>query len=373
MLGHARRVSLETALHDGRSVLRRAVRRLVALLLLAAPLTLVGLVPRSAGSTWSDVIGAVRGVSLGWLPALSIVWLAGLVAHSLVLTSSLPGLTSRRALGLNLAGSAVANAVPMGGAISVGLTGAMARSWGFAPVALGAYLTVSMAWNVLVRLLAGVFGLTWLAVTQSGTLWRSSIGVLGAAAGVLALTGLALARERSTARLGGVVGAVVALATRTPPELARDRRRGMALTLVRVRRLTLRLVGRAWPRLSVGMVGYLALLVLLLDLCLRAIGAPQGLMLVAAAVGVERLVSAVPVTPGGAGVAELGLVACLTLGGVDPVAAVAATFLYRLFTFFLEIPVGLVVAMGWGLARRRARLAAESMRTGLVSISGQPT
>jgi uncharacterized membrane protein YbhN (UPF0104 family) len=367
--------AVDPAAHRGSRTARLAARRALAAGLLLAPLTLVGLVPRSAGSTWPDVLGAVRGVSVGWLLALSVVWLAGLVAHSLVLTSSLPGLTSRRALSLNLAGSAVANAVPMGGAISVGLTGAMARSWGFAPVALGAYLTVSMAWNVLVRLLAGVFGLTWLAVTQSGTLWRNSVWVLSAAAGVLVLAGIALARERSTARLGALVGAAVGLVRRTPPELSRDRRRGFALTFIRVRRLTLRLIARAWPRLSIGMVGYLALLTLLLDMCLRAIGSPQSLMLVAAAVGVERLVSAVPITPGGAGVAELGLVACLTLSGVNLVVAVAATFLYRLFTFFLEIPVGLVVALGWGLARRRARVAAESMRSAaaLGSISGQPT
>jgi uncharacterized membrane protein YbhN (UPF0104 family) len=371
-------VTVHTPLAPGRREPRagkRAAGRAAAVLLLAAPMSLVGLVPRSAGSTWPDVLGAVRGISLGWLLALSIVWLAGLVAHSLVLTSSLPGLTSRRALSLNLAGSAVANSVPLGGAISVGLTSAMARSWGFAPVALGAYLTVSTAWNVLVRLLAGVFGLTWLALNQSGTLWRSSVWVLSAAAGALLFVGLVLARERSTAWLGGAVGGLVGRLRRTSVEAARARRVRAALTFVRVRRQTLRLVARAWPRLSLGMVGYLALLTLLLDMCLRAVGSAQGLALVAAAVGVERLVSAVPVTPGGAGVAELGLVACLTLSGVDPVAAVAATFLYRLFTFFLEIPVGLVVALGWGVARRRARVAAASIRAAaaLGSISGQPT
>jgi putative heme transporter len=338
---------------------RRAGRRVLAAGLLAAPLSLVAFVPRSAGSTWHDVLHALRALSPGWVLVLSVVWLAGLVAHSLVLTSSLPGLTSRRALSLNLAGSAVANSVPMGGAISVGLTGAMARSWGFAPVALGAYLMVSTTWNVLIRLLAGMFGLTWLALTQSGALWRNSVWVLAAACGALVLFGAALARERSTARLGGLVGGLVDRVRRTVTADAGERRVRMAFTFVRVRRQALRLIGRTWPRLSLGMVGYLALLTLLLDLCLRAIGSPQGLALVAAAVGVERLVSAVPITPGGAGVAELGLVACLTLSGVSPVAAVTATFLYRLFTFFLEIPVGLVVAVGWGLARRRRAAGLE--------------
>ena len=34
-----------------------------------------------------------------------------------------------------------------------------------------------------------------------------------------------------------------------------------------------------------------------------------------------------------------------------PTAAVAAAILYRLFTFVMEIPVGLVVAAGWGIGR----------------------
>jgi putative heme transporter len=341
---------------------RRVLRWSAAVVLLAAPLSLLGFLPRSVGARWGAVLSMTRSVSVGWMVVLAVVWLAGLLAHSLVLTSSLPGLTSRRAVSLNLAGSAVANSVPLGGAISVGVTSAMVRSWGFAPVALGAYLTVSTAWNLLVRLLVGAVGLSWLAATQSGDIWGAGSVMLGVAGVVVALLGLALARERSTARLSGLMAAGVNLMLRSRGPRADERRRRAALTGVRVRRQTFRLIARSWARLSIGMIGYLALLSLLLDLCLRAIGSPEGFMLVIAAVGVERLVSAVPITPGGAGVAELGLVACLTVSGVPPVTAVTATFLYRLFTFFMEIPVGLMVTVAWGVTRRRAHRAAVAVR-----------
>jgi uncharacterized membrane protein YbhN (UPF0104 family) len=56
------------------------------------------------------------------------------------------------------------------------------------------------------------------------------------------------------------------------------------------------------------------------------------------------------------------------------VTAVAATFLYRLFTFFLEIPVGLMVTLAWGMTRRRARRAAAVLvATGAGSISEPAT
>ena len=339
---------------------RRVLRAVVAALLLLVPVALLGLLPRTTGVSWTDVLTAVRSVSVGWLVVLSAVWWAGLVAHSLVLTSSLPGLTSRRAVSLNLAGSAVANSVPLGGALSMGVTTAMARSWGFAPVALGAFLTVSAVWNVLIRLIVGLLALTWLAVTRTGHIWQASGVMLGSVAVAVLLAGWVLLRERSTARLGWRIGLLLnALGpARRDRRAARDavveRAPALALSFIRVRRQALRLIARSWTRLSLGMLGYLALLALLLDLCLRSIGSPQAALVVIAAVGVERLASAVPLTPGGAGVAELGLVGCLTLCGVPPVTAVAATLIYRLFTFFLEIPAGLLVTAGWGLSRRRA-------------------
>ncbi len=342
---------------------RRVLRGAVGAVLLLVPIALLGLLPRTTGVSWTDVLAAVRSVSVGWLVVLGAVWWAGLVAHSLVLTSSLPGLTSRRAVSLNLAGSAVANSVPLGGALSMGVTTAMARSWGFAPVALGAFLTVSAVWNVLVRLIVGLLALTWLAVTRTSHIWQASGVMLGSVAVAVLLAAWVLVRERSTARLGWRIGLLLnrfgSLQRDRPDrrearETVVDRSPAVALSFIRVRRQALRLIARSWTRLSLGMLGYLALLALLLDLCLRAIGSPQAVLVVVAAVGVERLASAVPLTPGGAGVAELGLVGCLTLCGVAPVTAVAATLIYRLFTFFLEIPAGLLVAAGWGLSRRRA-------------------
>lgn len=336
--------------------------------LLAATVALLVLVPRMAGTTWTAVASLAGHVRPVWLLALGGVWLAGLVAHSLVLTSSLPGLSAHRALGLNLAGSAIANTVPLGGAVSVGLTSAMVRSWGFKPGATGAFLTVSGVWNLLARLVAGLIAMVWVvhAIPGSRTAATAIVSIAVSAA-VIAVAAAAVASERGAARAGLVMAAVVA---RVRAVVSARRRasldpRGealvLALAVVRARRDVLRLVRRSWARMSMGMIGYLALLALLLVICLRALGDPSTLVLAAAAVGVERVVTAVPLTPGGAGVGEVALIACLTAGGVNPLVAVAAALTYRAFTFFMEIPVGFVVAAVWGLGARRRRSASAAV------------
>ena len=61
-----------------------------------------------------------------------------------------------------------------------------------------------------------------------------------------------------------------------------------------------------------------------------------------------QVLAQIPVTPGGLGFVEAGLSATLALAGVPPAEAVLATFVYRLMSYWLHIPFGLV---GLALAR----------------------
>lgn len=315
-------------------------------------IALVVLVPASAGSSWHSVATQLRRVDPPWFLALVAVWWAGLCSHSLVLTASLPGLTPRRAIGLNLAGSSVANTVPLGGAISVALTAAMASSWGFETRAFATFLTVSTVANLAVRLLAGALGTIWLLAVWHGTTVADSVGSLAAVVAlVLAALAACLLSDRTSARLGAAWAAVRLRSLRSTA--ATSARAQAALGAVRVRHQVLHVGLRSWRRLSLGMVTYVALLGLLLDLVLRALGTPLPWGLVLATAAVERLVTAVPVTPGGVGVAELALAGCLSLGGVPAADAAAAALLYRVFTHVVEIPGGLLVTGTWSLGHRR--------------------
>jgi len=82
---------------------------------------------------------------------------------------------------------------------------------------------------------------------------------------------------------------------------------------------------------------------------LDALGRP-GLVLLAFCSA--QLLSQIPVTPGGLGFVEAGLTATLALAGVPAGAAVVATFAYRLFAYWLQLPFGL---LGLGLNVRPAK------------------
>ena len=84
------------------------------------------------------------------------------------------------------------------------------------------------------------------------------------------------------------------------------------------------------------------------------LGGWLGLVVVAGALAVDRLLTMVPITPAGAGVVEAGTVAVLVALGVDPVLATSTVLVYRVFTFLLEIPVGGAALAVWVLRRSRA-------------------
>jgi uncharacterized membrane protein YbhN (UPF0104 family) len=84
---------------------------------------------------------------------------------------------------------------------------------------------------------------------------------------------------------------------------------------------------------------------------LVAVGAHVRPSLVLLAYVVAQVMGMVPLTPGGLGFVETGLTGALVLAGVATDAAVLATLLYRLVSFWMPIPIG---ALAWaGLAVNR--------------------
>jgi uncharacterized membrane protein YbhN (UPF0104 family) len=74
-----------------------------------------------------------------------------------------------------------------------------------------------------------------------------------------------------------------------------------------------------------------------------------------AAFALVQILTSVPLTPSGLGVAEAGYVAFLTAGGSTDIAdqAAAAAIIYRAFSWVIVIPLGGISWLWWSRTRRR--------------------
>lgn len=315
---------------------RRGPRWVIAALALpAAVLVLAIVLPKTTGAAWDDTTDLIAGVSLRQIWALIAVWAGGLWLHTFVLRASLPGLGTRRALALNLGGSSVSNVLPLGGAAGVGLNYAMLRSWGYTRMQISSFTALSNLVVAVVKMLIALAGLVTLAsmpsVAAGVALPPRRLGAIVISALLVAVMAMLLAGRTPWGRARG---AVVVTAVRQTLAIGAEALR------------------RGWRQITFGGVGYPALQALLLWLCLTSVNARVAPVAALVTYAVERLVTLVPLTPGGVGFVETAATATLVAFGADPAAAAAGVILFRVFSFLIEIPVGGVIAMVW-LARHR--------------------
>jgi len=119
------------------------------------------------------------------------------------------------------------------------------------------------------------------------------------------------------------------------------------MRLLRERDRILAALGPRWKRALLATVGRWTFDYLTLLAALAAIGSHPRPGLVLLAFCGAQVLAQIPITPGGLGFVEAGLSAMLVLAGVSAGDALLATFAYRLFSYWLPLPIGLV---GFALA-----------------------
>lgn len=314
--------------------------------------------PRFASyrSVWVS-IGAMT-----WPQALLIAAAAAgsMASGWIVICSVLPSIRLREAAVVNLGSSAVANTLPAGGALAMGVSWAMLSGWGISTADYVLYSLVSGIWNVFVRLILPVVAL--LILLTAGRPDTGLIAAAGAGLGLLTATAAGLAlllrSEPFALRAGrsvqGVLAIVCRLIRRPPPADVPG-----SLLGFRTRAATL-LIARGWGITAATVAGNLTLWLVLLA-CLRGTGLSQGQVswqTSLAAFAAVRLLTALPVTPGGVGITELGLVTILA-GADHRVSAqvTAAVLLYRAVTYLPSIPLGALACLVWRHAPALIRIS----------------
>jgi putative heme transporter len=306
-----------------------------------------GVLPRVADVT--EVWATIREMTWLEISTLSAVAVWNLVSYWIVIMAVLPGLSLRRAAAVNLVGGAVSNTIPGGGAVAVGVTYSMLASWGFDRPAIARSVLLSGIWNTFVKLGLPVVALALLVAQRRASaslVLAAAVGV-GVLATAVGLSALILRSATMAARVGERLGIVVSwlrARLRRPPVTQ------WGPAAVRFRAQTIDVVRGRWPVITgASVLSHMALYLVLL-LTLRHVGvsdAEVGWVAVLGAFAFVRLLSALPITPGGLGVVELGLGAALILSGGDRAQVVAAVLVYRALTFLPAIPLGALVYLGW--------------------------
>ena len=298
-------------------------------------------------SAWASM-GAMT-----WAQALlvAVAAIASMISTWIMICSVLPSIRLREAAVVNLGSNAVANTLPAGGALAMGVSWAMLSSWGVSTAEYVLYTLVSGIWNVFARL-----GLPVLALLVLVTAARPGAGLVAAAAVGLALlaamvAGLSLLMrsESFAVRAGRALQPAVAIFCRVvrrpvsidiPGSLLGFRDRASAL-----------IAARGWRITAATAASNLTLWLVLLA-CLRGVGLSQAQVswqTSLAAFAFVRLLTVLPITPGGLGITELGLIATLAAGAGhrDGAQVTAAVLLYRAVTYLPPIPLGAIACFTW--------------------------
>lgn len=327
------------------TLLKGRARTLLSLLSLLLACGVVAAMPYLVGVHWGAIWHELAKLNLLTFAGLFGVWMVGLWVYTFVFTASLPGLTHGQAFTLNATGSAISNLMPFGGAAGVALTFTMARRWGFGRSAIAVSTLVTGVWNLLARFLLPAIGIAALLLAGRVPDARLAVPAATAAVGLVAIVTamvVALAWDRGA----DVVGRIADQLVRLLPGRLRPQPHRIGDALRRMREQAHEAVRTKWPRLTAGMVVYMALQCVLFCYCLWATGTNVGLAVAIAAFALGRLLTAAVVTPGGFGIAETGAAALLVANGAPAGPAVSAVLLFAVFTFILEIPLG---ALLWAL------------------------
>jgi len=292
--------------------------------------------------SWSDL----DRIDWLWFPAMFVLQLGSLACLWAVQRMALRGARWPDVIESQLAGNALSKIAPAGGAVGGALQYRMLVDAGQERGRAVAGIT---AVNLLTFAVVLALPVLALPTFVRGSVDRELIEATVIGVGVFTFllgAGIALlAYDRPLELLGRAVQAVRNRVRRRCPPL-----RTLPQRLTRERDKLLATLGPRWKQALLATVGRWAFDYASLLAALAAVGATPSPALVLLAFCTAQVLAQVPVTPGGLGFVEAGLTATLALAGVGPGKAVLATLAYRLFSYWLQLPFGL---LGFALHRRR--------------------
>jgi uncharacterized membrane protein YbhN (UPF0104 family) len=308
------------------------------LMLGIAAFALYGLAPQIL-DMW-ETVPRLRSLSILWF-ALMLLLETGSYASMWALTRvALPQVSWFVAATSQLVSNALSKTVPGGAPVGAAAGWRMLSVSGVEKGSAGAALTATaiISNGVLFMLPMVALLLSIVSAPVPNGLDRVAWG--GAVLFVLLFAvGVALVRFNRPIRLLGR-----GLERVSTPILHRLHRTGgpTAEGLVRQRDLMVEGLGARWKRALAAAVANWLLDYFALVAALMAVGVRPRFSLVLLAYGAAAVLGMIPITPGGLGFVEAGLTAMLVLSGVPSNDALLATLAYRVVSYWLPLPAGVV-------------------------------
>ena len=309
-----------------------------------------------------DTLGSWRDLATltpAWVLAMLVLQAASVLCLWILQHIAMAGSKRYAVATSQLAGNGIAKVAPGGGAVGAALQYRMLVESGLPRPRAVSGLTASNLLTLAVMLALPVLALpSFVRGAVDRSLIEATLGGLAVFVVLFAVCAAMLASDSPLRWVGRVVQRVRNRLRRRSPPLT-----GLPTRLLRERDRIAGTLGSRWRPALAAAIGRWAFDYASLLAALAAVGSRPRPALVLLAFCSAQLLAQIPVTPGGLGFVEAGLTATLVLAGVSASDAVLATLAYRLVTYWLPLPLGLV---GVILHRRRypAARACRSRLTG---------
>jgi len=300
---------------------------------------------------YSEVAAAFSALTLNEIAIMTVLGIIAWFVSGLVFCALIPGVSIIRGPTSWLILSGIGSSVPFG-PWNMGVLWVVIRGWGVANIPATSGIALYGIVNELSRLFLPLFAVIVLAVTgdlskaqNADKAW--AVAVISAIAFVVATAVIiAVVRsERAADWLGRTLQRIVSW---TLQRLGRDQAPDVSGSVHRFRdQLGLVIRDRGLAALAVSIASQFAWIAVL-TVALRLTGVPQSVISLGEIFGVYALVmvlTIIPLSPGGAGVPELLFISGFTtIAGTGYEAAITAgVFLYRIYYWFVPIPLAWIL------------------------------
>ena len=307
----------------------------------------------------ADALRSLQDVNLGWIAVSLCTELLSFAAFTGATYALLPASVRPRfdhVLRLDLVTIALSHAVPAGSAAGTAVGYTLLAEEGVDAVDASVAKVVQSALSgVLLQVLLWV-ALGFEAFQHPAAAPYLALAVLGGVVllGFLGLTWLLVARHEW-------LGRVAVRLLRWIPRLEPVTVRHFVDDLSGRVRLLAAEPGRLTAATTASLANWVFDLIAL-DAALRAFGVPCSLGEVTIAFCIAQVVATIPISPGGLGLVEGSLVPILVSFGATSSVAVLGVLVWRLFNFWLPLPIGGVSYLGIALDRRHGSLPRQRHR-----------